>query len=63
MKKRTKVEKLAKRLHTVYQNEAKRQDDIRHADKYADLAENIKQYDRVLARFILRNFTKKKVIY
>lgn len=33
--------------------EAKRQGDVRHKDKYQDLPENIKEFDRVLARFIL----------
>lgn len=47
------VESLASRLHTIYQTEAKRQGDVRHHDEYANLPENIKEFDRVLARFII----------
>lgn len=34
----------------------KRQGDVRHKDAYADLPENIKEYDRVLARYVLAMF-------
>lgn len=47
------LDQLAAELHWVYQAEAKRQGDVRHPERYADLPENIKQYDRVLAKFIL----------
>ena len=47
------VEMLAYELHRVYQDEAKRQGDVRHHDKYSALPENIKEFDRVLARFII----------
>jgi len=47
------VEQLAAEFHEVYQVEAKRQGDVRHADAYADLSENIKEFDRVLARHAL----------
>ena len=33
--------------------EATRQGDVRHAEDYNDLPENIKEFDRALARFIL----------
>lgn len=46
------VEKLAAEIHDIYQQEAKRQGDVRHKDAYADLPENVKEFDRVLARFI-----------
>ena len=49
----SKIEQLASELHDIYQKEAKRQGDHRHFDKYEDLAEPIKEYDRVLARYIL----------
>ena len=48
-----KIEQLASELHDIYQKEAKRQGDHRHFDKYEDLAESVKEYDRVLARHIL----------
>jgi hypothetical protein len=44
------VEKVASRFHDIYQQEAKRQGDVRHKDRYEDLSENIKEFDRVLAR-------------
>lgn len=52
------VERLAAELHAVYQHEARRQaeageDEVRHPDDYASLPEHTKEYDRVLARFIL----------
>jgi hypothetical protein len=49
-------ESLARKLHQIYQDEAKRQGDVRHHDSYDQLAENVKEFDRVLARFILANF-------
>jgi hypothetical protein len=48
------VEDLSAKLHTLYQLEAKRQGDVRHHDDYAQLAENTKEFHRVLARFILK---------
>jgi hypothetical protein len=48
------VEALSAELHAIYQAEAKRQGDVRHHDDYADLKENVKEFDRVLARFILQ---------
>jgi len=46
------IETLSSTLHDIYIKEAKRQGDVRHKDKYEDLPENIKEYDRVLARYI-----------
>ncbi len=46
-------ERLASELHDIYIKEAKRQGDVRHKDKYEDLTENIKDFDRVLADFII----------
>ncbi len=54
------IEKLASQFHQIYQDEAKRQGDVRHADKYEDLSENIKEFDRVLARYVLENFVNKQ---
>lgn len=47
------LEDLSAQLHEVYQKEAKRQGDVRHPDKYSELREATKEYDRALARFIL----------
>ena len=47
------VEELAEQLHDVYQLEAYRKNDVRHPDAYTDLDEGIKEYDRVIARFVL----------
>jgi hypothetical protein len=52
------LEQLAAELHWVYQREAKRQGDVRHKDNYADLPENVKQFDRVLAKFVLEREAK-----
>ena len=51
------LEELAAALHGVYQVEAHRCGDVRHADAYADLPEATKEWDRVLARWILRHWT------
>ena len=53
-----KVEELSNDFHAIYQKEAKRQamldlDEVRHPDKYDDLPERTKEYDRVLARYVL----------
>ena len=52
------LETLSAKLHDIYQEEAKRQAKelgrpIRHDDDYYKLGESTKEYDRVLARFIL----------
>jgi hypothetical protein len=47
------VEELSSKFHDIYMLEAKRQGDVRHKDKYEDLTENIKEFDRVLARYVL----------
>lgn len=53
------VESLSLALHCVYQEEAHRQGDVRHAESFEALADNVKEFDRVLARFILANFIPK----
>lgn len=55
------MESLAAKFHDIYQQEAKRQDDVRHKDAYADLSENIKEFDRALARYVLENFECKAI--
>lgn len=50
---RERIEELAAELHEVYMKEATRHGDVRHAEDYNDLPENIKEFDRALARFIL----------
>lgn len=50
------LEALSGRLHDIYQKEAHRRGDVRHADSYADLSEDTKEWDRVLARWILEHF-------
>ena len=47
------VEALSARLHEIYQAEAHRRGDVRHADAYEDLPDATKEWDRVLARWIL----------
>ena len=54
------VESLAAKFHDIYQREAKRQGDVRHKDSYADLPENIKEFDRVLARYVATEFQRIK---
>jgi hypothetical protein len=51
------VEKLSARLHDIHQKEAARQGDKRHHDSYDELSEPIKEFDRVLARWILKHWT------
>lgn len=50
------IEELSSRLHDVYQLEAHRRGDVRHAGRYEDLSEDTKEWDRVLARWIVHNF-------
>ncbi len=60
------IEPLANLFHNIYQEEAKRQGDVRHKDDYDDLPENIKEFDRVLAKFVLRKMQwlkEKHLIY
>ena len=47
------VEELSSILHDIYQKEAHRRGDVRHNDDYNKLAESTKEWDRVLARWIL----------
>lgn len=46
------IEGLSRTIHGIYQAEAERQKDVRHTSSYEDLPENVKEYDRVLARFM-----------
>jgi hypothetical protein len=55
------VEALSAKLHDIYQHEARRQGDVRHQEAYADLTESTKEFDRVLARFILRHASSASV--
>lgn len=62
---RNEVEELAKKFHDIYQLEAKRQSDlgidkVRHPDNYDDLPERTKEYDRVLARYVLSEISSLK---
>jgi DNA anti-recombination protein RmuC len=59
------LEELSSRLHDIYQKEAHRRhkasgEKIWHADNYCDLSEETKEWDRVLARWILDHFELKK---
>lgn len=50
------IETLAATFHGLYQREAKRQGDVRYSDSYAALSEHIKEFDRVLAAYVLEEF-------
>lgn len=52
------LETLSSKFHSVYQMEAQMQGDVRHQFHYEDLPENIKEFDRVLARFVLFTLTQ-----
>jgi len=56
------IELLSKTFHEIYQKEAKRQGDVRHKDDYYELPENIKDFDRVLARYVAEKFIRKKEV-
>lgn len=47
------IEELSAILHSIYMKEATRQGDVRHDYDYSKLRESTKEYDRVLARYIL----------
>ena len=51
------IEAMSAKIHTVYQEEAKQQNNVKYSDNYDELPENIKEYDRVLATWIIKNFT------
>jgi hypothetical protein len=48
------VESLSRKFHEIYMKEARRQGDVRHKDNYDELPENTKEFDRVLARYVLK---------
>lgn len=50
------LEELSARFHDIYQKEAHRRGDVRHHDDYAALPEATKEWDRVLARWVLEHF-------
>lgn len=59
------IEKLSRKFHEIYQTEAKRQadlgiDKVRHPDNYDVLPERTKEYDRVLARYIIEAIPEEK---
>lgn len=57
------IERLAAKLHDIYMKEAHRQNDVRHVGRYEDLEESTKDYDRVLAIFIMRHCNPKVIDY
>ncbi len=50
------IEALSARLHDVYQKEAHRRHDVRHSDAYENLSDDTKEWDRVLARWIVEHW-------
>lgn len=59
------IEKLSSKLHDIYQKEAHRQEDLgigsaRHYDEYEKLSEPVKEFDRVLARYIIDLLQKER---
>lgn len=59
------LEKLSAELHDIYQKEAHRQEvegigPVRHYDEYEKLSEPVKEFDRVLARYIQRLLAAEK---
>ena len=50
------LEVLSARFHAIYQKEAHRRGDVRHQDRYEDLPEPTKEWDRVLARWVLKHW-------
>lgn len=56
------IEKLSSEFHDIYMKEAHKQGRVLHPDKYEDLEENVKEYDRVLARYFVEkiNLAKKE---
>jgi hypothetical protein len=53
------IEKLSAKLHVIYQEEAKRQGDLRHEDVYEELEDNLKEFFRAQARYILDHYVKR----
>lgn len=50
------IEALSARLHEIYQKEAHARGDVQHADCYEDLPDATKEWDRVLARWIVKHW-------
>jgi len=51
------IEQLSSRLHDIYQKQANASDVVRHSDNYEELSEHTKEYDRVLARWIVTHWS------
>jgi len=54
------VEGLAAIFHDLYLKEAERQGSVVHEGRYEELPEDMKEFDRVLARYVLQNFHRSK---
>lgn len=59
------IENLSAKLHDIYQKEAHRQEaagigPARHYDEYEKLSEPVKDFDRVLARYIISLLEKER---
>lgn len=52
------LEELAAEFHEIYVRETIRQGNARWMQPYAELPENIKELDRVLARYVLSKFKR-----
>ena len=48
------TEARSEEAHAIYQKEAHGRGDVRHPDKYSDLSEPTKEWDRVLVRWVER---------
>lgn len=51
------IEELSKKFHAIYQKTMKGKS--KHSDSYEELPEDIKELDRALARYVLKEFTPK----
>jgi len=54
------VEELAAIIHDLYLKEAGRQGSVIHEGRYKELPEDMKEFDRVIARYVLQNFHRSK---
>ncbi len=61
------IEQRAKEFHNIYRDEIMRQvncgerDTIRHMQEYEDLAENVKELDRALARHVEQEILRVRI--